>query len=56
MGPLVSPPPPPPRRGLAIRPKALLAKFPPAFADELPPRPRVEPDLAASRRSLTANS
>lgn len=47
--------PPPPRRGLAMRPKGLLAKLPWAGAGP-PPRPRVEPCFAASRRSLTARS
>jgi hypothetical protein len=45
--------PPPPRRGLAMRPKGLLAKLGWVGAA---PRPRVEPCLAASRRSLTARS
>ena len=45
--------PPPPRRGLAMRPKGLFAKLGWAGAA---PRPRVEPCLAASRRSLTARS
>lgn len=44
--------PPPPRRGLAIRlPAFVKLKPPPA-----PPRPRVLPALAASRRSLTEAS
>jgi len=46
--------PPPPRRGLAMRPKGLLAKL--GWEGAAPPRPRVEPCLAASRRSLTARS
>lgn len=46
--------PPPPRRGLAMRPKGLFAKL--GWEGAAPPRPRVEPCLAASRRSLTARS
>lgn len=44
--------PPPPRRGLAIRLPALVKLKPPPA----PPRPRVLPALAASRRSLTEAS
>lgn len=43
--------PPPPRRGLAILEPALLNEKPVGE-----PKPRVEPDLAASRRSFTAVS
>ena len=45
--------PPPPRKGLAIREPAP-PKLKPEAIVELPARPRVEPSLAASRRSLTA--
>lgn len=49
--PLGSPPPPPPRRGFAILDPPKLN--PPESEDA---RPRVEPALAASKRSLTAVS
>ena len=39
-----------------MRPKGLLAKLGCEGAPLAPPRPRVEPCLAASRRSLTARS
>jgi len=54
VGPSAPPPPPPPRTGFTMRdpapPNATLAP------DIGEPRPRVEPALAASRRSLTAVS
>ena len=55
---MLGPPPftysvaPPPRRGLAIREPAPPKLKPIGFEDEA--MPRVEPSLAASRRSLTA--
>jgi len=45
--------PPPPRRGFAIREPAPPKLKPPDAVDEVD-RPRVEPSLAASSRSLTA--
>ena len=47
--------PPPPRRGFAIRDPAPPKLKPPDALDD-DERPRVEPSLAASRRSLTAVS